>query len=693
MGKKRQKKEITDTKPVTADNRRKEIAAVLAILVAVAIFKVVYILQYKANIPYYSAPIVDSAYYNAWAMKVAKGIGYGREPFYMAPLYPWLLGMLFRVAGPSIPIAYAIQLGIGLCNLLLVYLLGRKIFGFCAGIAGMLLIFLYAPVVYLETKILTETLAIFLNLTSALLVIRALERSTVPRWLAAGVCLGLSAVCRPIAVFTILLLFIWLAFQLIKNKRQNVFALSHLVVLACGVLLAILPVTLRNYFVGGELVPISTNGGMVFAQGNNPRSKGFFAPLPELSGSVAFEHDEAIRIASDALGRPVTSSESSKYWFGRALEFIRENPMQYAGLLVRKMLWSIHSRESECMYNVYSEKQQVPALRMLVVPFWLIGGLGLAGFLCSRRHREQQARAVVLISILAIYIGLLVFSVNSRYRAPAVPGLAVFAGFGLVALMDSLWKRRWWEAAGSIACVTIFALVALIPFPAPLISAGVWANMGAAYLAQGQTDKAILLLRKSIDVNPRFAYAHLILGVAMDNQGETEEAAEHYAEAVRLSPTNPEAHYRLGTSLVKRGEIDQAIEEYLQALRIKPDYAEARYNLGIALMQKGDLEGAMREYQRAIADYPQYAKAYLSLGSALDEMNKLDEAMAYYRKAIEIQPDLAEAHNNLAVDLYLKGDYAGAWKEVRLARKYGLEPNPSFLQALSAKMPEDSGSR
>jgi len=360
---------------------------------------------------------------------------------------------------------------------------------------------------------------------------------------------------------------------------------------------------------------------------------------------------------------------------------------------VRKMLWSIHSRESECMYNVYSEKQQVPALRMLVVPFWLIGGLGLAGFLCSRRHREQQARAVVLISILAIYIGLLVFSVNSRYRAPAVPGLAVFAGFGLVALMDSLWKRRWWEAAGSIACVTIFALVALIPFPAPLISAGVWANMGAAYLAQGQTDKAILLLRKSIDVNPRFAYAHLILGVAMDNQGETEEAAEHYAEAVRLSPTNPEAHYRLGTSLVKRGEIDQAIEEYLQALRIKPDYAEARYNLGIALMQKGDLEGAMREYQRAIADYPQYAKAYLSLGSALDEMNKLDEAMAYYRKAIEIQPDLAEAHNNLAVDLYLKGDYAGAWKEVRLARKYGLEPNPSFLQALSAKMPEDSGSR
>lgn len=130
----------------------------------------------------------------------------------------------------------------------------------------------------------------------------------------------------------------------------------------------------------------------------------------------------------------------------------------------------------------------------------------------------------------------------------------------------------------------------------------------------------------------------------------------------------------MGTSLFKGGRIDQAIEEYLEALRIEPNFAEARYNLGITLVQKGNFKGAIREYRKAIADYPQYAKAYLSLGSALDELNKLDEAMACYRKAIEIQPDLAEAHNNLAVDLYLKGDYAGAWKEVRLARKYGCRP-------------------
>jgi len=72
---------------------------------------------------------------------------------------------------------------------------------------------------------------------------------------------------------------------------------------------------------------------------------------------------------------------------------------------------------------------------------------------------------------------------------------------------------------------------------------------------------------------------------------------------------------------------------------------------------------------------------------------KGDEAIREYQEAIRLEPDLASAHNNLAISLYLKGDYAEAWKEVRLCRKYGLNPHPGFIKALSQKMPEpaDSG--
>lgn len=34
------------------------------------------------------------------------------------------------------------------------------------------------------------------------------------------------------------------------------------------------------------------------------------------------------------------------------------------------------------------------------------------------------------------------------------------------------------------------------------------------------------------------------------------------------------------------------------------------------------------------------------------------------------------------------GQYEEAWHEVKLARKYGAEPNPNFIRGLSEKMPE-----
>jgi tetratricopeptide (TPR) repeat protein len=69
----------------------------------------------------------------------------------------------------------------------------------------------------------------------------------------------------------------------------------------------------------------------------------------------------------------------------------------------------------------------------------------------------------------------------------------------------------------------------------------------------------------------------------------------------------------------------------------------------------------------------------------------MEQAISHFREAIEARPDFAEAHLNLALALYLTGDYAGAWSEVRLSRKYGLEPRPDFLAALSRRMPEPSG--
>jgi tetratricopeptide (TPR) repeat protein len=578
-----------------ASSRRREVIAVAVVLLIAVVFKAVYLFQYKLGSPYYYVPIVDSQIYDVWALKVAKGEGYGRMPFYMAPLYPYLLGLIYKIFGHTKLVVYVVQMFLGLCNAFLVYLLGRKFWGHKYGLIGMCLILGYAPLVYLETKLLTETLAVTLNLVSVLLVICAVHNPSKIRFLAAGVALGVSALCRPVGTIVVGLIFLWLVVQAVRG-RCGIY-LSHAAVLILGFALALSPVTIRNYLVSGEFVPISANGGVVFAQGNNSRSKGLFSTLPGFSGSVKAEYEEAVAVASRALGHKATSSEMSAYWFRYAVDFIRTHPWAYIKLIGLKILWSLHNRESTCIYSVYLEKRLVPVTKLLVVPYGVIAGLGFCGMVLAARSRAFPGVRVLMIYVLSIYLSLLIFSVSSRYRVPAIPGLAVFAGCGLGQFFEAVKRRQIYTVVLALTCVASLFAVSLIPYPQSKITAETLANLGAGYLALGRTEQAIEHLEEAIEMKPNFAYAHLTLAHALVKVGRRQEAICEFREAIRLNPGNATAHLNLGTLLDEEGKIDEAIREYQKAISIRPELAEAHNNLAVALYFKGRYRDAWKEVE------------------------------------------------------------------------------------------------
>ena len=698
--------------------RRREILSVALVLLAATVLRAIYLWQYREHIPYYSHLVLDSAYYDAWAQRVAHGVGYGPMPFYMAPLYPYVLAAIYAISGHNLPLVYVLQAALGVCNLFLVYLLGRRLFGHWSGLAAMVFVLLYAPLMYLESKILTETLAVALNLGSILLLMRALDRPTLFRYLSAGIALGLSAVCRPTALLTVALILVWFLFGA-RSPRRSGAGFRHLGMLILGIMLAILPVTARNYLVGRDFALITTNFGIVFAQGSYPSSDGTSTALPDFSGLLASQQEEEMSIAQKALGHPVKPSESSAYWLKRGFGFIREHPGRYTQLLGRKLIWTLHNREAPCNYNVYLERRLVPVLRYLPLPYALLAGLALFGFVCGRRAaRESDVLALYILSIL---LGLLIFSVTSRYRVSAVPALAVFAGFGLVQAVDSV-RRRNLRAVGAVAaCIALVSLFSLVPYPIPPVTAEGPANLGTSYLAAGRTVEAMAALEESLAIDPNFAYAHLVIGDILVHQGKIDEAIERYSQALRADPDCAPAHNNLGAMLLRNGRLQEAVSEFRKALRLNPDVAEAHvglaaalekmgraaeakrereaaarctpnlaemhYNRGVVLEGEGKLDAAVREYREAVRINRDFVEAHVNLGLALKNQGRIDEAIREYREAIRIKPDLASAHNNLAVSLYLKGDYAEAWKEVRLCRKYGGNPHPGFLKALSEKMP------
>ncbi len=620
--------------PGQKDDRR-ETVFLGALVFAAALVRIAYLLQYRERVPFLDVPISDSAYYHAWAERVAFGEGYGARPYYMAPLYPTLLGLLYRVTGPHPEVAVYLQSALGLVNGWLVARLGRRVAGAWAGLLGAVLMTLYAPLVFLETKVLTETLTITLLLLSVWCASRALDGSGDSReadpedgvcrapargWLfACGVLAGLVCLARPNLLAMPGLVALWLAARALRHRPVP--PLRRLAIAAAGLVLTIAPVTLRNAVVGDDIVLISSNGGMVFAQGNHPDATGISTVLPGFTPRIEEQQEQEMRIASQALGRDVRPSESSAFWFRKGIGFAWEDPVGWASLWLRKVVWSLHAREPRDVYNLDLESEVIPMLDLLFLPFPALMGLAVFGAL--RRPRPWPPVAVLMwIAVAAVGATLIVFSVSFRYRAPAVPLLAPFAGLGLLRLVEALRSRRFREAALGLACLGVVSLPSLVPYPIPAITAEAPANFGAAFL--------------------------------------------------------------------KRGQVGPALEWTRRALQMDPSLASANYNLGLALKRLGDRDGAIRAFEASLASRPDDPAVLNDLAVALDEAGRKEEAIVLYQKALALRPEGRIAYN-LALALSDLKRFCEAVAALRTAESLGHVPDPAFSQWLQRQVQEGRG--
>ena len=70
-----------------------------------------------------------------------------------------------------------------------------------------------------------------------------------------------------------------------------------------------------------------------------------------------------------------------------------------------------------------------------------------------------------------------------------------------------------------------------------------------------------MLLKRSVDLDPKFAEAHLQLGNLFSDQKKYDAATPHYEQDVTLNEDLADAHYRLGQALVHLGRKQEAQEQ------------------------------------------------------------------------------------------------------------------------------------
>jgi len=205
-------------------------------------------------------------------------------------------------------------------------------------------------------------------------------------------------------------------------------------------------------------------------------------------------------------------------------------------------------------------------------------------------------------------LALLPVFTTERYRLPIVPGLAVFAAFGLVTLFSNL-------AAGNVRPVLSYAMLLVVStlfVSWPQRGLSLWAldaynsgwqalesgnlslaerklELARAYvpdnaetnfalgnlkLAQNDTSAASSLYLTTLHLDPRHHGAINNLGVLALENGQPEMAEQRFREALAIDGRNPKTHFLLAKTLIAKGQNGNARAEIDRALALKPDQPE-----------------------------------------------------------------------------------------------------------------------
>ena len=676
--------------------------------------RVVHLSQIRSA-PFFDLLMGDSRGYDEWAQRIAAGDWLGHDVFYQAPLYPYLLGVIYAIAGRSVLLVRIVQALIGSASCALVAVAGSHLFSSRrAGIAAGLMLALYAPAVFFDGLLQKSTLDVFFMCLALWLISRTIpvslkpdttnarhSRTTSFLWL--GLAMGGLALTRENAIVLTAVIAVW---TLVAHRiRPTAFFLA-------GAAIVLVPVAARNAYVGGGFYVTTSQAGPNFYIGNNPRGNGTYQSLRYGRGAPEYERVDATELAEYALRRSLTPAEVSSYWTNQAFDFIASQPAAWLRLMARKiaLLWNAAEMVDTEAQETHAEWSFVLRLLGPVGHFGVLVPLALIGMIATW---QQRRRLAVVYAMLAVYAAsVVVFYVFARYRYPLVPFLALFAGAGVAEALDIARARATLLRPQTIALVGVAAVFVNWPIvSASTMRAVTESNVGVAFQTERRLDEAIAHYRKAIALGPDYAPAYNNLGSALRANQRRDEAVAAYNRALQLQPEFAGAHFNLANLLLDEGQPREAAEHFERALRVEPASADVQNNLGIALAGIGRLDDAIAAFRRAIALDPQSAKAHRNLGDALstagasrealdslraavrldprDAATRYDlasalleaglrgEAILEFRETLRLAPTFVEAHNNLGIALGSEGKLEEAIEEFRRA----LQIKPDFADA------------
>jgi Flp pilus assembly protein TadD len=608
---------------------------------------------------------LDSAVYARLAERAAGGDwALGPEPYFVSPLYIYFLALLRRAFGPSLVLPKVTQALLGAAAVGLVAATARRLFASCgaAGVAAWLAALL-GVFVFHEIVLLQSSLDPFLTSLALFLLVRAAQGAGILGYALPGAAFGLLVANRPNALLPAAA--VALTVVAVGRSRRS---LLQAATLGAFLLIVLAPFALRTRLVAGEWILVSSHGGLNFYIGNNPEADGTYHSVPGIMPAIEGQAKDARHLAEKALGRPLSASQVSGYFYDRALDFIREEPRAAVTLLANKVAYALNAVEVPLNYSyAYFSRDEPTLLRVLVVGSWLLVPLGLVGLLVHPPVVSRSAWAAWAAFVPAYVLSLALFFVSARYRLPLLVPLCVSAGAAVVQLVT--WLRSGKARHVLVAGAGLAAMLLFCNWNLGLDDGRGHqaAEMVLQHLAAGREAEAKALLARTEPLLDNPGLLRYRMGLGYVERGQTAEAVPFFEGALQAEPGQLDIRLSLGQALLAAGQAGAA-EPHLRAARDGGLAAvEAGYDLARALAALGRGPEAAQVLAGAIAALPPGDGRALALGLFAMSLEAPAVAEPGLRLAIRAEPSSAPAHEALGLALAQLGRGAEVRAELEAA--------------------------
>lgn len=472
-----------------------------------------------------------------------------------------------------------------LTAVLLFCLIARLTDSHTTGVVSILLWALLPSLIYFDTTLHKSVLEIFclcilLNIVLARYGIFERLKPAMKGVMAGGLLSALALLQMNTFLYFLVVVFYFGLAKYFDARKKLVLVIS-----TCLIFFSILTANhYLNQSIKNEYPWFLPTKGVHFHIGFNRGANGMYHSLEGIP-SWPYGHTFYARMVAEVEEKKVlTPMEADRYFINKSLQFISDNPVKTAQLLLVKTCLFFNNHEIKSVDDLSYLKQHSKILLFTPVGLGILATFSGLGIIYLIQHKKFGVLFFVGGMLIAMLASNLLSFVTWRYRLNNTVPLTIFAAFGLIHFKNETKKlvfespKKFGSCAFKFLCVVILpVLICSVITYYPIMGTLKKKHYRRAAANANLSIKAEKMIKRlySLERSGGKNINHLVKKALLLNKLHRHSHAFKLLKIIHDNPFNPvhspEATYKYVVYLMWLGEYDAAAEVLYNVSRKQPD--------------------------------------------------------------------------------------------------------------------------